>query len=73
MLLLLLMSLQYLIARTMHDCDGPQIAQWVYEDLLEKKTFDLDSIPYALDNSVQRLRKQGAWPARWATFMHMGA
>jgi hypothetical protein len=57
----------------MHDRDGPQVAQWVYEALLEKEGLYLDDIPYVLDDAVQRLRKQGASANRWATFIHMGA
>jgi hypothetical protein len=57
----------------MNDADGPKMAQWFYEALLENETIELDDIPYALDTAVQKLRKSGAPPERWATFMHWGA
>lgn len=57
----------------MYDEDGPRMAQWFYETLLQKETIDLSDIPYALDAAVQRLREMGASPYRWATFMHLGA
>jgi hypothetical protein len=57
----------------MYDCDGPRVAQWVYEALLEKETLELNDIPYALDDAVQRLREEDAPPNRWATYIHMGA
>jgi hypothetical protein len=60
-------------SRAMHDHDGPQMAQWVYEALLENDVLELDDIPYALDEAVQKLRHTGASPYRWATFVHLGA
>jgi hypothetical protein len=57
----------------MHDQDGPRIAKWFYEALLENETIDLDDIPYALDDAVQKLRQAGAPVGRWATYMHLGA
>ena len=57
----------------MYDDDGPRMAQWFYEALLEKETIDLNDIPYALDAAVQKLQATGASPARWATYMHLGA
>jgi hypothetical protein len=57
----------------MDDVDGPRMAQWFYEALLEKETIELDDIPYALDSAVQKLRQNGALPRRWATYMHWGA
>ena len=57
----------------MYDQDGPQLAEWVYEYLLRNDTFDLDDVPYALDEAVQRLRKKGVTVRRWATFVHIGA
>ena len=61
----------------MHDKDGPQLAEWVYEYLLRNDTFDLEDVPYALDEAVQRLRKKDpdvpCRPSRWATFVHIGA
>jgi hypothetical protein len=57
----------------MNDADGPKMAQWFYEALLENETIELDDIPYALDAAVQKLRESGAPPRRWATYMHWGA
>jgi hypothetical protein len=57
----------------MYDDDGPRVTRWVYEGLLEKESLELDDIPYVLDDAVRKLRKEGATPNRWATFMHMGA
>jgi hypothetical protein len=57
----------------MYDRDGPMVAQWFYKALLENEMIDLDDIPYALDTAVQNLRQTGVPPARWATFMHLGA
>jgi hypothetical protein len=57
----------------MFDTDGPRMVQWFYETLLESEAMELDDIPYALDSAVQRLRKSGAPPRRWATYMHWGA
>lgn len=58
---------------TMNDYDGPAVATSVYTELLEADAFELDHVPYALDQAVQKLRKSGAPPSRWATFVHMGA
>jgi hypothetical protein len=57
----------------MHDDDGPQVAQWFYEAVLSGEVIEIDDIPYALDDAIQRLRASGASPARWATFIHIGA
>jgi hypothetical protein len=59
--------------RAMNDQDGPFIAKHFYKKLFEYATIDVDRIPYALDYAVQALRKTGAPPERWATFIHMGA
>jgi hypothetical protein len=56
----------------MNDIDGPFIAKHFYEKLFRKETIDVDAIPYALDYAVTKLRKSGAPPERWATFIHMG-
>jgi hypothetical protein len=57
----------------MNDADGPKMAQWFYEALLENETIQLDDIPYALDAAVQKLRGEGVPAARWVTYMHWGA
>jgi hypothetical protein len=56
----------------MHDDDGPRFAQAVYEALFRSETFDLDDVPYALDEAVAALRTAGVPAERWALFMHMG-
>lgn len=62
-----------MLPRSMYDDDGPRMAQWFYEALLEKEMIDLNDIPYALDTAVRKLRATGAPAARWATYMHLGA
>ena len=57
----------------MNDADGPQVAKLFYEKLFAEDVITLDTIPYALDYAVAELRKTGASPERWATFIHMGA
>ena len=61
------------VLRSMCDKDGPTVAQWFYEALLEKEIISLGDIPYALDEAVQKLRETGAGPDRWATYIHIGA
>lgn len=60
--------------RTMHDADGPHVAETVYRSLFKERrlNMDVDAIPYALDQAVQELRDKGFSPGRWATYMHMG-
>ena len=58
----------------MRDSEGPQLAQWFYEELFKNKSIGLDDIPYALDAAVQKLReKDHIPPHHWATYMHWGA
>jgi hypothetical protein len=59
--------------RAMADDDGPKVAQWFYEELLSKEVIDTDSVAYALDVAVSKLRATGVAPYRWAPFIHMGA
>jgi hypothetical protein len=61
------------LLRAMKDADGPRIAKLFYETLFEEEQISLDTIPYALDRAVTELRKSGAPPERWATFIHIGA
>lgn len=56
----------------MADADGPTVAKHVYDYILKSDTFDLDDVPYALDEAVQLLRDKGVPASRWAPFMHMG-
>jgi hypothetical protein len=62
----------------MGDADGPDLAQWFYEDLLSNEVIDADAVAYALDAAVEKLRAtipRGAarWALRWAPYIHMGA
>jgi hypothetical protein len=59
--------------RSLGDEDGPFVAKEVYRQLLSKDTLELDDIPYALDQAVQKLRIATPSPGRWATYIHMGA
>jgi hypothetical protein len=59
--------------RAMADDDGPKVAQWFYKELLSKEVIDTDSVAYALDVAVSKLRATGVAPYRWAPFIHMGA
>jgi hypothetical protein len=57
----------------MGDADGPDLAQWFYEELMSNETIDVDTIAYALDGAIQKLRAKAPAPQRWAPFIHMGA
>jgi hypothetical protein len=59
--------------RAISDADGPKVAQWFYEELFAKEVVDADSVAYALDSAVGKLRNSGVSPDRWAPFLHMGA
>jgi hypothetical protein len=59
--------------RAMADDDGPKVAEWFYEELLSKEVMDENSVAYALDVAVGKLRATGVSPYRWAPFVHMGA
>jgi hypothetical protein len=60
--------------RSMDDVDGPVVAKAVYQRLFQNETeyLDFDVIPHALDDAAQVLRKEGAAPHRWATYIHLG-
>jgi hypothetical protein len=57
----------------MTDADGPLIADHVYEVLFKENMFDLNLVPYALDDAVRRLREGKIDADRWSVFVHMGA
>jgi hypothetical protein len=57
----------------MSDEDGPHVARAFYERLFVSPTIDIDLVPYTLDEAVAVLRARGVPPARWATFIHIGA
>jgi hypothetical protein len=62
----------------MGDADGPDLAQWFYEDLFSNEVIDADSVAYALDAAVEKLKaklpqRAARWALRWAPYIHMGA
>jgi hypothetical protein len=59
--------------RAICDIDGPKVAKWFYEELFAREVVDGDSVAYALDSAVGKLRASGVPPERWAPFIHMGA
>jgi CHAT domain-containing protein len=59
--------------RAICDVDGPKVAEWFYEELFAREAVDGDSVAYALDSAVGKLRASGVSPERWAPFIHMGA
>jgi hypothetical protein len=66
-------SLTISVGRAMRDEDGPIVSKAFYEKLLEGETITADTIPYALDHAVRKLRESGAPIGSWATFIHVGA
>jgi hypothetical protein len=61
------------LRRAMRDADGPVVSKAFYEKLFEGEMITADSIPYALDHAVRKLRESGAPTGSWATFIHVGA
>jgi hypothetical protein len=61
------------VYRAIHDLDGPKVAKWFYEELFASEVIDVDSVAYALDVAVGKLRDSRIPPDRWAPFIHMGA
>jgi hypothetical protein len=59
--------------RAISDNDGPKVAKWFYEELLAKEVVNADSVAYALDLAVGKLRDSGVPLDRWAPFIHIGA
>lgn len=57
----------------MDDSDGPDIAEYFYENLLQREQITVDDVPYALDAAVAKLRTRNLPVERWATFVHIGA
>ena len=53
--------------------DGPQVAKWFYENLFAREVIDADSVAYALDYAVGKLRESGVPSHQWVPFIHMGA
>jgi hypothetical protein len=61
------------VHRAINDYDGPKVAKWFYEELFANEVIDVDSVAYALDVAVGKLRETKVLPDRWAPFIHMGA
>jgi hypothetical protein len=57
----------------MNDVDGPDLAEWFYEELMSSEIIDTNTVAYALDDAIQKLRAKTPSPKRWAQFIHMGA
>lgn len=59
---------------SMSDADGPEVAETVYRALFSgtSEMLDPNTIPYALDEAMCKLREGGASPIRWAPYIHMG-
>jgi hypothetical protein len=62
-----------IMSRAIADDDGPKVAEWFYKELLSKEVIDADSVAYALDVAMSKLRATGVAPYQWAPFIHMGA
>ena len=60
--------------RAMSDVDGPLVAKTIYEELFRSgvDVLDPDSIPYALDDVIRKLRAKGLTASRWAPYVHLG-
>lgn len=58
----------------MGDTDGPTIAEAIYKELFsgDSEWLDPTAVPYALDMAVDKLRRRGVHPSRWAPFVHVG-
>jgi CHAT domain-containing protein len=59
--------------RSISDEDGPAVAGAFYEALLAEEVIDADTVAYALDEAVSKLRGEDVSPLRWASFIHVGA
>jgi hypothetical protein len=66
---------EYLLTKTRAICDvdGPKVVQWFYEELFAREVVNGDSVAYALDSAVCKLRASGVSSERWAPLIHMGA
>jgi hypothetical protein len=59
--------------RSISDEDGPKVAKWIYQELFAADTLDADTVAYALDTAISKLRKEPKMTVeRWTPFMHMG-
>jgi hypothetical protein len=60
----------------MGDLEGPVIASNIYSSLFSSGNMsdflDPNTVPYALDEAVQKLRNSGLDPSSWATYIHIG-
>jgi hypothetical protein len=62
-----------IMRRAICDVDGPKVAKLFYEELFAREVITVDSVAYALDAAVSKLRDSGLPADRWAPFIHMGA
>jgi hypothetical protein len=62
-----------ILRSSLHEGDGPKVAQWFYEDLLSRPFLNGGAVAYALDCAAGRLRDSGVSAKRCAAFIHMGA
>lgn len=60
------------VIRSMADVDGPRVAEAVYRALFMSEVLDPEVIPYALDEVIHKLRREGVSAARWACYTHTG-
>lgn len=58
----------------MDDVAGPTVAGTVYEELYHDgaEVLDPDTVPYALDLAIRKLRTKGVAASRWAPYIHLG-
>jgi hypothetical protein len=60
----------------MGDSEGPDVAESIYSSLFPEDALseyiNLNDVPYALDDAVQKLRRSGLDPSFWATYIHIG-
>jgi hypothetical protein len=58
----------------MADNDGPTVVNFVYDEVLRDfpGSISLERIPYALDAATRKLRDEGVYFSRWATYIHIG-
>jgi hypothetical protein len=62
-----------IMSRAIADDDGPKVAKWFYQELLAEEVVDVESVAYALDLAIGKLRDSGVSPLRWVPFIHVGA
>ncbi|KAK7461777.1 hypothetical protein VKT23_008209 [Stygiomarasmius scandens] len=56
---------------SMHDIDGPSMADLVYGQLVQSREWDVEGSAKALHNALQDIRKQVSF-RRWLPYVHIG-